>query len=114
MNAINLDITDDLRDFSFCVQHSKFYMQQALSRKYCRLLSRSRQKTMTVCDAKSYLRAKRTRIKFYQPGATKEPHLRRYDFTYLFGKAIAHDVFGRINEHLAAVADPQDQPLGIF
>ncbi len=114
MNAINLDITDYLRNYNSYASHSKFCTQQALSRKYCRLLSRSRQKTMTVCDAKSYLRAKRTRIKFYQPGATKEPHLRRDDFAHLFGEIIAHDVFGRINEHLAAVADPQNQPLGVF
>ena len=73
MNAINLDITDYLRNYNSYASHSKFCTQQALSRKYCRLLSRSRQKTMTVCDAKSYLRAKRTRIKFYRPGAMKEP-----------------------------------------
>ena len=96
MNAINLDITDDLRDFSFCVQHSEFYMQQALSRKYCRLLSQQRQSLGSMRADTSYVR-RQARIKFNRSSATKEPHLRRYDFTYLFGKAIAHDVFGRIN-----------------
>ena len=115
MNAINLDITDDLRDFSSCMQHNKFYAKQAWSSKTLLLYYLDRaKKTMTVCDAKSLLRAGRTRIKFYQPSAARGPHLRRDNFAYLFGKAIAHDVFGRINEHLAAVANPKDQPLGVF
>ena len=58
--------------------------------------------------------AQQARINFNRPGAARGPHLRRDDFAHLFGEIIAHDVFGRINEHLAAVADPQNQPLGVF
>mgnify|MGYP001669561031 CR=1 FL=1 len=76
----------------------EFYAKQAwVVENHLTLLSRPRQKTMTVCDAKSYLRAERTRIKFNRSSATKEPHLRRDDFAHLFGEIIAHDVFGRIN-----------------
>ena len=42
MNAINLDITDDLRDYDSYVSRRKFYVRQALSQ-YCRLLSQPRQ-----------------------------------------------------------------------
>jgi len=34
MNAINLDITDDLRDYDSYVSRRKFYVRQALSQKY--------------------------------------------------------------------------------
>ena len=53
MNAINLDITDDLRDYDSYVSRSKFHVQQALSRKYCRLLSRSRQKPWLFATPKA-------------------------------------------------------------
>ena len=114
MNA-NLDITDDLRDFSSFVQHSKFYMQQALSRKYCRLLSQSRQ-SLGFLRCKKYLACRADKNKILPTWRDERALrcLRRDDFAHLFGEIIAHDVFGRINKHLAAVADPQDQPLGVF
>ena len=116
MNAINLDITDYLRNYNSYASHSKFCTRQILEQTAC-LLSQPRQslgflraQIPLVCGATSKNK------NFNRPSVAIErlPSLRRDDFAHLFGEIIAHDVFGRINEHLAAVADSQNQPLGVF